>query len=202
MTDFEVLRKHIFLTVINDLCTHLTRRALKVFLSLTAPRSHHPSAGYWNPGLSSWVLPPAHRLLRLQGLSRLLLRWHPWLWWLSGRDGLSAGWSDRALNLVFLQLRWCLPPQNDLTDSFFYILIDTERDWNSWTSMMVSCNENHFLLDLMPLFVMQTGLSSVVILVCCIESQVVATSKAWGKKNYSKHATCCFIFYSSWDGLH
>lgn len=104
MTGFEVLRK----PSIFDSC--LTWRALQlnfpVSLSLTAPGSHHPGPDYWNPGLSSWVLPPAYRLLRLQGLPRLFLRWHPWLWWLSVWDDVTEIWTSSSC-------RWCPPRHND-----------------------------------------------------------------------------------------
>lgn len=122
---------HLFLTVFNELCTCLTRRAVKlnspVSLSLTAPWSHHPCPDYWNPGLSSWVLPPAHRLLRLQGLPRLFLWWHPWLWWLSDRDVLSACWCDRDLNLVFLPLMSATSQWLDRL--FFFFFFHRLRRW-------------------------------------------------------------------------
>ncbi|OWK50040.1 hypothetical protein RLOC_00007959 [Lonchura striata] len=40
-------------------------------------RPGHPRAHHRHPGVPAGLLPPAHRLLRLQGLPGLLLRRHP-----------------------------------------------------------------------------------------------------------------------------
>lgn len=123
-------------------CCLSVRRCCWSFSALGSNRAcpHH-----WDPGLPAWLLPPAHRLLCIEGLSRILLRWYSRLWWLKHCTHSldSAPGAANVENVEMWPIR--LDPVKKQTE----VVILYQNSWidNKWNEFFVGikCNVRQML---------------------------------------------------------